>query len=96
MRIEFTERFYEPYTEDEIEASEKSALPLPKREAKYRRVYLRLNDIFAPKEMPGKKAHCEIETYDGTVIVVKGSYDTICQLIDDRETQNKDGEDLEL
>jgi hypothetical protein len=28
-----------------------------------------------------------IEFYDGTSIIVKGSYDSVCQLIDDREAQ---------
>lgn len=84
-RIEFIERFYE-ITEEQQEAAEKMGTPVD-RVAKYRRVYVNLLDIFAPKELPGKKAHSQIEFYDGCTIIVKGSYDTICQQIDDREAQ---------
>jgi hypothetical protein len=48
MRIEFIERFSEPYTEEELDANERMNIPLPKQEVKYRRVYIRMDDIFAP------------------------------------------------
>jgi hypothetical protein len=84
-RIEFTERFFH-VTEEAMEKADSMNIP-PEGEYKYRRVNVPLYDIFAPKEIPGKKSHCMIEFYDGTSIIVKGSYDSVCQLIDDREAQ---------
>lgn len=81
MRIEFQERFI-PLDEEEIESYRNLKKKIP---YEYRRVYLRITDIFAPKEIPGKKEHCLIELYDGSTIIVKGNYDTICLSIDDRE-----------
>lgn len=87
MRIEFTERYYDPYTEEELDHYADMNLPLPKREPKFRRIYLRIDDVFAPKEIPGKKSYCHIETNMGDMIIVKGGYDDICQQIDDFENQ---------
>ena len=56
----------------------------------YRRVYVRLSDIFAPKEIPGKKSHCLIEFYDGCTMIVKGNYDDICIQINDLEKDEED------
>lgn len=81
LRIELTERFVD-LSEEDIESYNnlKKALPYT-----YRLVYPRLTDICMPKQLPGKKNHCEIEFYDGSVIIVKGSYSDICDLIDERE-----------
>ena len=89
VRIEFTERVsqVDPY---EVEKAEDAGLPPPVPTTFYRRIYVRLGEIFAPKELPGKKKHCAIEFYDGTTITVKGSYDEICTLIEDRERQFDD------
>jgi hypothetical protein len=95
MRIEFIERFSEPYTEEELDANERMNIPLPKQEVKYRRVYIRMDDIFAPKEIPGSKKCCMLELYDGTTLVLKEAYDDVCNKIDDREKQD-DERDLEL
>jgi hypothetical protein len=81
MRIEFTERYCD-MTDEEIDSATNLGKPL---EYKYRRVYFRLKDISHPAEIPGKKSHCKIVFYDWGEIIIKGSYDTICQLIDDRE-----------
>lgn len=83
LRIEFTERFM-PMDGDELETF-RNLHPNEKLPYKYRRTYIKLSDIFAPKEIPGYKSHCQIEMYDGYIMVVKGDYDTICNAIDDRE-----------
>jgi hypothetical protein len=93
MRIEFLERFFYS-TEEAIRKADDMNIEVD-GEYKYRRVNVRLYDIFAPKEIPGKKSHCQIEFYDGTIITVKGSYDTIVQQIDDREAQDKNDLDIE-
>jgi hypothetical protein len=93
MRIEFTERFME-YDDEEIDKAEKMGLPPPKGKAAHRRIYPRMTDIFAPKEIPGQTKYCQIEFYDGTAITVKGNYDLIAQLIDAREAQMFDDDDL--
>ena len=85
MRIEFTERFFYS-TEEELRKAEDMNIPA-EGEYKYRRINVPLTDIFAPKEIPGKKSHCQVEFYDGTTITVKGSYDVIAQYIDEREAQ---------
>jgi hypothetical protein len=92
MRIEFTERYLVPHTEEQLDEADRANLPLPPREAKYRRIYMKLKDVFAVKEWTGKKNHCYIETEMGDMIPVKGSYDEICQLVDDREAQDYDYE----
>lgn len=89
MRIEFTERFID-MTDDEIESAKNMKVPL---EYKYRRVYVRLGDISHPAELPGKKSHCKIVFYDYSEMIVKGSYDDMCNLIDKREAQ-LDGTDI--
>jgi hypothetical protein len=94
MRIEFTERYIE-YDQDEIEKAESMGLERPKGTAKYRRVYVRLDDIFAPKEIPGKPKYCQIEFYDGTHIIIKGDFVTVTQQIDDREAQLMGDLDIE-
>lgn len=81
LRIEFMERFI-PLDDEELETYRNLKKSIP---YEYRRIYVRLTDIFAPKEIPNKKMHCQVEMYDGSTITVKGSYDTICQAIDDRE-----------
>lgn len=81
LRIEFTERFID-MTDDEIESSHNLKQPL---KFKYRLIYPRLSDIFSPRQIPDKKNHCEIEYFDGSIVVVKGSYQDICLLIDERE-----------
>lgn len=81
LRIQFNERFVD-LSDEEMESFKNLGKPLPHS---YRLIYPRLSDIFQPRQMPGKKSHCEIEYYDGTVIVVKGSYDDVCNLIDERE-----------
>jgi hypothetical protein len=81
LRIEVTEKFC-PLTEEEQETQRNLKQPIT---YEYRRIYLRLTDIFAPKEIPNKKTICQIELYDGTIMTVKGSYDDICDLIDERE-----------
>ncbi len=92
-RIEFIEVYFFISDEDRQKAEDMN-LPIEK-ERKMRRIYVNLFDIFAPKEIPGKKSHCELEFKDGTTIIVKGSYDTICQQIDDREAQLIDILDIE-
>lgn len=82
-RIEFQERYLD-MSDDEIESAKNLKQPL---DYKYRRVYPSLCEIFMPKELPGKSKHCIIEFYDGGKIVVKGSYDEVCNLIDFRENQ---------
>ncbi len=86
MRIEFTERYIE-YDEEEIEKAESMGLEKPKGAVKYRRVYVPLADIFAPKEIPGKPKYCQIEFRDGSFIIIKGDFTTVTQQIDDREAQ---------
>lgn len=85
MRIEFTERYYEPPSEAEIEAADKAALEYPEGTFKYRRIYPRLRQIRYPAEYPGKSKHCILIMEDWSEIVIKGKYDEICILIDDRE-----------
>jgi hypothetical protein len=81
LRIEFTERFIN-LSEEDIESYENLKKELP---YSYRLVYPRLSDICMPRQIPGKKNHCEIEFYDGSMIIVKGSYNDICNQIDERE-----------
>lgn len=88
MRIEFQERFLD-MTDEEIEQANNLKQKL---EFKYRRIYPKLVMIDYPAELPGKKSHCRLFFIDGTSIIIKGSYDDICNLIDDRERQ--DNEDL--
>jgi hypothetical protein len=87
MRIMFTERYYEPYTDEEIEASEDLGMPLPKRKAQYRRVYVPLHSIFAPKELQSTEKFTLIEFNDESTMIVKGGFEEVCQQIDDREAQ---------
>ena len=97
-RIEFIERYREN-TEEEIRQSEEGNLPLPLGKLKYRRIYVRLTDIFCPKEIPESKKCCEIEFMDGSVIVVRENYDDVCIKLDDAEVENEDDfgeEDLRL
>ena len=84
-RIEFIERYFHT-TEEVVEKANNMGIE-PEGEWKRRRIYVRLEDIFMPKEIPGKKNHCAIEFYDGTSIIIKGNFDTVCNLIDDRENQ---------
>jgi hypothetical protein len=84
QRIEFQERFLN-LTEQEIDKRDAIAMPYTKDDYSYRRVLVRLADIFAPKEMPGKNSHCLIEFYDQSTMIVKGKYDDICNKINDLE-----------
>jgi hypothetical protein len=85
MRIEFTERYYEPPSEADIEAAEKAALDFPPSTAKYRRIYPRLKQIRYPAEYPGKSKHCLLIMDDWSEIIVKGKYDEVCILLEDRQ-----------
>lgn len=89
-RLEFTERYREEVDPSKVEEAENLKLPIPLGEIKYRRIYIRLEDIFAPKEVPGLKKHCHLEFKDGSHITVKGSYDEICILIDDAEQPDEE------
>ena len=95
MRIEFTERYYEPPTEQEIADAEAAGLPYPEGTPKYRRINPRLEEIRYPAEYPGKKNHCIIVMDDWTEIIVKGKYDEICIKLEDRERLAYDGDGLE-
>jgi hypothetical protein len=86
MRIEFYEKFID-MTEDEIESAHNLKTSL---KWAYRLIYPRLEDIDHPREIPGRKNHCEILFYDGTTILVKGSYQDIALQIDLREAQAKE------
>lgn len=90
LRIEFTERFVIPPDDEEVERCNNLKLDAPKGEVVYRRIYVRLEDIFAPMEVPGKKSYCELEFTSGYSIFVKGSYDDICQKIDDRKQMDEE------
>lgn len=88
MRILFTERYAKAISEAE-EAEYELKGKMPPVEYDYRLIYIHLSDIFAVKQIPGKKQHCYIETYDERLIMVKAKdgFEEICQLIDDREAQ---------
>ena len=88
-RIELRERFLDVPPE-KLEEYDRMNMPYPKDAYSYRRVYVRLSDIFAPKEIPGKKSHCLIEFYDGCTMIVKGNYDDICIQINDLEKDEED------
>jgi hypothetical protein len=94
LRIELVERFLD-ITQAKIDECEKMGLPVPETYS-YRRIYVRLADIFAPKEIPGKKSHCLIEFYDCSTMIVKGKYDDICITINDLENSEIEEDDLTL
>jgi hypothetical protein len=81
LRIEFTERFLN-MTDEEIETANNLKQKL---NYSFRLVYPRLDDIDYPREIPGKEKFCEIVYYDGSISVIKGSYQDTCLLIDERE-----------
>lgn len=89
MRIEFIERVIEDADEEEIDRLRNLHLPEPKVKAFNRRIYLRLNDIFAPKEIPDKKNRCFLECFDGTILLLAENYDTVCIRLDDAENKDK-------
>lgn len=74
-------------TDEEIEEAENLKLKL---KYNYRRVYVRLRDISHPAEIPGKKSHCKIIFFDWSEMIVKGSYDDICNKLDDREALHEE------
>jgi hypothetical protein len=94
VRIELTERVVIPPDQEDVEYADNLKLPKPKAEVKYRRIFPRVDDIFAPMEVPGITKYCEIEFTDGSSVFVKGSYDEICILLNDRENgKNKAGDE---
>jgi hypothetical protein len=90
LRIEFTERYVIPPDENEVDRCINLKLEVPEGEVLYRRVYVRLSDIFAPMEVPGEESYCELEFTSGYSIFVQGSYDDICQKIDDRKQMDEE------
>jgi hypothetical protein len=84
LRIEFTERYVIPPNDEDVDTAKNLGLPVPKSEVKYRRIYPRLRDILMPREVVGKTSYCELEFVDGSIIDIKGSFDDISILIDDR------------
>jgi hypothetical protein len=84
LRIEFTERYVIPPNDEDVDTAKNLCLPVPKGEVKYRRIYPRLRDILMPREVVGKTSYCELEFVDGSIIDIKGSFDDISILIDDR------------
>jgi hypothetical protein len=93
IRIELTERYVIEPDEDEVETAKNLGLPIPEGKVKFRRIFPRVEDIHTPREIPGIKSYCEIEYVDGVVIRVKGSYDEIAILINDRENMEEDKEE---
>lgn len=87
MRIQFTERYAKEISEQDLDYCDKNGLDYPEPEYDYRLVSIQLTDIFAIKQMPGKKRHCHIETYDDRLLTVKGSYEDVLQFVTDREAQ---------
>lgn len=85
LRLEFTEYFPERISEDVLEDYDNMGIKPPKPQWNYRRVYLRMDDLSHPREIPGEKEHCEIVFYNEEFITVLGSYDAIALLIEDRE-----------
>jgi hypothetical protein len=81
MRIELIECFI---TEADAEYWENLKIAPP---YKCRRIYPCLTDIDYPREIPDDKEHAEILFKDGSVIIVKGDYQSIFLQIDDREAQ---------
>jgi hypothetical protein len=96
LRIEFTERYVIPPNDEDVDTAKNLGLPVPKGEVKYRRIYPRLADVFMPREIAGKTSYCEIEFYDGAILTVKGSFDQVAILIDDRgKLEDEREEDIE-
>jgi hypothetical protein len=92
-RIEFTERYYEPPTDEEFEQADKAALDPPEGTYKYRRINPLLSQIRYPAEYPGKSKHCILVMDDWTEVVIRGKYDDICILLEDRERMYNEGHD---
>ena len=91
-RIELRERFLD-ITPEKMDEYERMNVPIPKDSYSYRRVSVRLHDIFAPKEIPGKKSHCLIEFYDGSTMIVKENYDDLLIRINDIENADIESAD---
>jgi hypothetical protein len=97
LRIEFMERFVD-LTPEEMAKYDTMNTPYPKDCYSYRRVSMKLADVFGVKEMPRWKAHCIIEFYpevDREDMTVKGSYDTVLQFLEDRAKMEEEGDGYE-
>jgi putative SOS response-associated peptidase YedK len=92
-RIEFTERYFEPPSDEEVDEADKAALPYPEGTYKYRRINVKLDQIRYPAEYPGKSKHCIIVMDDWVEIVIRGKYDDVCILLEDREKLYYDTEE---
>jgi hypothetical protein len=85
LRIEFYEKI-EDISEEERELWERmGAVKKAGRSWEYRRIYPLLYTVDYPKEIPGNTKECLIQFTDLSQTIVKGSYEDVCILIDDRE-----------
>jgi hypothetical protein len=95
LRIEFCEKI-EDISEEERELWERMGdTKKIGRSWEYRRIYPLLYTVDYPKEIPGNTKECLIQFTDQSQIVVKGSYDDVCNKIDDREAMEKSAEEYE-
>lgn len=83
-RVEFSEKIKD-ITDEELQREERYGIEPKEVSFKWRRIWFNADDIFSVNELTGKET--ELEFYDGSVSVVKGSYDKIKQTIEAAELE---------